>query len=153
MQSRKFRILPLLCALALTGCDPATSEQANAAAEELAATFTLEGTSWQLVRIVSIGGFEFVPEDGSGYVIRFRSGGRLTGDSDCNTLGATWIQDGNALTLEQFVTTNQLCPPGTMHNHFVSNIMNVQAFSQVDDMLIFTTHIEGVSIELIPNTL
>ena len=143
----------LTLALTLTACGPSDSEEtATPQAPVIAAPIDLEGTSWQLIKIVSIGGYEFVPEDGGDYLIRFRSEGRLVGNSDCNRVGATWIQDGNSLTLEQFVTTSQMCPPGTMHNHFVSNIMNVQAFTEEEDKLVFTTHIEGVNIELEPLT-
>ena len=107
----------------------------------------LEGTSWQLVRINALGGYEFVPEDSSDYILRFRAQSRLVAESDCNTAGATWTQDGGTLTLEQFVTTNNMCPPGTLHNHFVSNLRNVDAFSNAGNNLVFTTSIPGVTME------
>lgn len=107
----------------------------------------LEGTSWQLIKITAIGGYEFIPEDGSDYVLRFRDQSRLVAESDCNTAGATWTQDGGNLNLAQFVTTNNMCPPGTLHNHFVSNLRNVDGFSNAGDNLVFTTSIPGVSLE------
>jgi heat shock protein HslJ len=138
--------------LALAGCgaDDSGDESQSGATGPAAEAISLEGTGWQLVKITAIGGYEFVPEDGSRYNLRFRSENRLTGNSDCNRVGATWRQDGSDLTLEQFSTTNAMCPPGTLHNHFVSNLRNVQGFSASGDRLIFTTTIEGVSLELEP---
>jgi len=109
--------------------------------------FVLEGSSWQLVKITAIGGYEFVPEDSSDYVLRFRTESRMVAESDCNTAGATWTQEGGNLILEQFVTTNNMCPPPTMHNHFVSNLRNIEAFSNDGDNLVFTTSIPGVTME------
>lgn len=109
----------------------------------------LEGSSWQLASITALGGYEFIPEDGSDYVIRFRAESRMVAQSDCNTAGATWTQNGNSLTLEQFVTTNNMCPPGTLHNHFVSNLRNVGDFTSAGDMLTFSTSIPGVSMTFV----
>lgn len=107
----------------------------------------LEGSSWQLVKITALGGFEFIPEDGSDYVLRFRRESRLVAESDCNTAGATWTQDGNNITLEQFVTTNNMCPPGTLHNHFVSNLRNIEAFTSDGNNLVFSTSMPDVTME------
>lgn len=139
----------ILTLLALTGCGPSETgggsdvEEVQASASPV----VLEGTSWQLVKITALGGYEFLPEDGSDYILRFRSQSRLVIESDCNTAGATWTQEGGNLILEQFVTTNNMCPPGTLHNHFVSNMRNVEAFSDNGGNLVFATSIPGVTLE------
>ena len=147
MQSRtKFFVGMLFLSLVLSSCGEGQPPTEEVASEPV----VLEGTFWQLVKITAIGGYEFTPEDSSDYVLRFRRESRLVVDSDCNTAGATWSQDGNRVILEQFVTTNGLCPPGTLHNHFVSNLRNIETFTQQGDNLVFTTSIPGVTIEFEP---
>ena len=147
MQSRTtFFTGMILFPLLLSSCGEGQQNIEEAAPEPI----VLEGTFWQLHKITAIGGYEFVPEDGSDYVLRFRSESRLVVDSDCNTAGATWSQDGNSIILEQFVTTNGLCPPGTLHNHFVSNLRNIETFTQRGDNLVFATSIPGVTLEFAP---
>ena len=133
----------------LAGCGPSDTSNDSVSGENNSAesAVVLEGTSWQLVKITAIGGYEFIPEDGSDYVLRFRTESRLVADSDCNTAGATWTQEDSNLILEQFVTTNNMCPPGTLHNHFVSNLRNIETFSSEGDKLVFSTSIPGVSME------
>jgi heat shock protein HslJ len=83
----------------------------------------------------------------SDYLLRFRAESRMVVESDCNTAGATWSQEDNNLILEQFVTTNNMCPPGTLHNHFVSNLRNIESFTGDASNLVFTTSIPGVTLE------
>jgi len=149
IKSTSFSVCILL--LLLSGCGQQEGESGptglDAGANE---PLALEGSAWQLVKIVAIGGYEFAPAEGSRYNLRFRSENRLVGESDCNRIGATWVQDGHNLTFEQFATTNDMCLAGTLHNHFVSNLMNVRSFSSQGDTLTFTTNIEGVTLEFAP---
>jgi heat shock protein HslJ len=132
----------LTASLMLSGCG-----EGQQVSEPAAEPVALEGTSWQLVKITAIGGYEFVPEDASDYLLRFRAESRMVVESDCNTAGATWSQEDNNLILEQFVTTNNMCPPGTLHNHFVSNLRNIESFTGDASNLVFTTSIPGVTLE------
>jgi heat shock protein HslJ len=132
----------LTSSLLLSGCG-----EGQQVSEPVVEPVALEGTSWQLVKITAIGGYEFIPEDAGDYVLRFRAESRMVVESDCNTAGATWTQQDNNLILEQFVTTNNMCPPGTLHNHFVSNLRNIESFSGDADNLVFTTSIPGVTME------
>lgn len=118
--------------------------------QELAENFELEGTAWQLVRIQSLNNYEWIPDEPGKYTLRFRDEGRLEGSSDCNRAGATWSREGTQLSLEQFITTRAMCPPGTLHNHFVSNLSNVNGFRLDDGRLILLTSIEGAWLEFDP---
>lgn len=68
----------------MVACSPA--EQDGDSNDMVADTIPLEGSNWQLVKLTVLGGFVFVPEDPSEYVLSFRSENRLTGTSDCNTI-------------------------------------------------------------------
>jgi heat shock protein HslJ len=118
-------------------------DQRVAAAEQIA----LEGTNWQLVRMIVLGGFEFAPEDRSKYRLNFRSENRLTGTSDCNTLGGLWLQEGTTLDFSPFYSSNNLCPPGSLHNNLLLNLRDVQAHQFRDGHLIMTTSTAGIMLE------
>ncbi len=131
----------------LAGCGQQNGEEgASAENSPTPDPVVLEGTAWQLVEITVLGGYVFTPEDRSRYNLRFRSENRLVGSSDCNRIGATWQHDGSSLTLEQFATTNDMCPPGTLHNHFVSNLMNVNSMTKEGERLVFGTSMDGVQL-------
>jgi len=110
-------------------------------------TFSLQGTNWQLLKLTVLGGFEFTPADPGDYVLNFRSENRLTGDSDCNSLSGTWVQEGTQLRFEPFVTTRRLCQPGSLHNNLVLYLKDVQTLQLRNDHLIMRTAVEGVEIE------
>ena len=135
----------------LAGCGQQNGEGTSGSDNApTSAPVVLEGTAWQLVDITVLGGYVFTPDDGSRYNLRFRSENRLVGSSDCNRIGATWRHEGESLTLEQFATTNDMCPPGTLHNHFVSNLMNVNSMTSDGERLVFGTTMDGVRIVFEP---
>ena len=133
--------LSLLCLM--VACGP-TEEPANDIVENI----SLEGTIWQLVQINTTGNYVFTPEDPSAYTLQFRTENRLTGKSDCNRLTGAWTQQDNALNFEPFSSSRSLCLPGSLHNHFMSNLMNVDAFETTAGSLILSTTIPGVTLEL-----
>ncbi len=113
-----------------------------------AASFSLEGTNWQLTRLTVPGGFEFVPDDPGKYVLNFRSENRLTGNSDCNRILGSWHQEEEgAVYFEPFAAGRSLCPPGSLHNNFALYMRSVVAYERSDEMLVLTTTIDGVVLE------
>ena len=108
---------------------------------------SLEGSNWQLVQVTVLGGFVFVPDDHSKYVLNFRSGNRLTGTSDCNRISGSWLVNGTELHFDPFATTRSLCVAGSLHNNLVLYLKDVNAYSMRDGHLILTTPTEGVEIE------
>lgn len=141
----------MLAILTLAGCGQDGGSGGGSPVQEApGAPVALLDTAWRLVRITAIGGFVFTPEDGSEYTLRFRSENRLVANSDCNRVSATWVQDGNSLTFEEFFSTQAMCPPGTLHNHFVSNLRDTRNARIEAGHLILTTDFEGVAVELEP---
>lgn len=129
----------------MAACSPA--EQEGESIDAVAQNYSLEDSNWQLVQLTVLGGFVFEPEDHSKYVLNFRNGNRLTGNSDCNSITGSWLQDNSELRFEPFVTTRALCPPGSLHNNLALYLKDVQAFSFRDDHLVLTTPTQGVEIE------
>jgi len=146
MSSSKFRnvfLSGLLFAMA-TNC---LAGQADGNQAVLAHSIPLEGSNWQLVKLTVLGGYVFAPDDHSKYVLNFRSGNRLTGNSDCNSINGSWQQENNELHFEPFITTTSLCPPGSLHSYLVLYLKDVKAHSFRDGHLLMTTPTEGVEIE------
>lgn len=127
--------------------DGALADGALVESEQAAATSTLEGSNWQLVKITVAGGYEFIPADRSKYALNFRSENRLTGTSDCNQISGTWHQEGAALQFDPFAASRSLCEPGSLHNTLVLNLRGVQAMTIEQGHLILTTSTAGVVLE------
>lgn len=110
-------------------------------------SLSLEGTNWQLVQLTVLGGFVFTPDDPGKYVLNFRNENRLTGRSDCNQLSGLWQHEGSALSFDPFLSSRNLCLPGSLHNNLVLYLRDVVALEVRDDRLILTTTTEGVELE------
>lgn len=108
---------------------------------------SLENTNWQLVKMVVLGGFEFVPDDPAEYVINFRSDSRLTGTSDCNDFVGSWFQEGASLHFKPFAPSRKLCEPGSLHNNFTLLMRNVDASEMRGQHLVLTTTTDGLFLE------
>lgn len=149
MSSSKLRNVLLLSLLVLmAACSPA--DQDGESNDVVAQIIPLEGSNWQLVQLTVLGGFVFAPEDHSKYVLNFRSGNRLTGTSDCNSINGSWQQVDSALQFEPFSAGTSLCPPGSLHSYLTLYLKDVAAHSFRDGHLVLTTPTEGVEIEFEP---
>lgn len=137
-------LLSSLCVI-LAACSPAEQESESAAVA--AKIVPLEATNWQLVQLTVLGGFTFVPKEDVQYVLNFRSGNRLTGTLDCNSVSGSWLQEDNALHFEPFSAGTGLCPPGSLHSYLSLYLKDVEAYSFRDEHLVLTTPTEGVEIE------
>lgn len=116
----------LLLAVLLAGCDrtPDWSE--------------LENTSWELVEMTVLGGFEFAPDDPGKYTLSFRPDNRLTGQSDCNTFTGVWNTTPN-FSFTDVESTRSMCLSGSLHNFYVLYLSDVVAAEEQDDTLILRT--------------
>ncbi len=140
------RILASFAAfLLLAGCDNNTVSEP----EIIDYTAVLTDSTWEMNRIVVLGGFEFTPEVPSDYSIRFRTDDRLTGKSDCNTFTATW-NAGDNLTISNFSSTRSMCIAGSLHNYFSLYLRDVVSMELTDDSLRLGTTTEGVSLHFQP---
>lgn len=122
--------------------DGTPGESVDAAAVTAAA---IEGTSWELVELVVLGGYVFTPEEASQYTLQFRSDNRLTGQSDCNTFTALWDYQ-EALAISDFSHTRSMCLSGSLHNFYVLYLGNVNALERDGAGLILRTPDEEVRL-------
>lgn len=129
----------------LAACSPAGPEDEST--DVVAEVIPLEGSNWQMVELTVLGGFVFVPDDPSKYVLNFRNGNRLTGTSDCNSIAGSWQQENTELHFEPFSSTTSLCAPGSLHSYLDMYLRDVEAHSFRDGHLVLTTPTEGIEIE------
>lgn len=117
-------------------------EQVDGAAATAAA---IEGSSWELVELVVLGGYTFTPDDPTKYTLQFRSENRLTGQSDCNTFTAAWDYQ-ERLGISEFSSTRSLCLSGSLHNFYVLYLRNANALERDGAELILRTPDEEVRL-------
>jgi len=132
MSSNLFRaLMTLLCTAA--GMLPALAFAQSTSSVEL------EGTSWQLVTIHSVANSVFTPESPTDYLLRFRGGGRLQIEADCNQAGATWELVDRSLQLTDLVSTRKLCPAPSLFNRYLMNLQRTASVSRDGERLILQT--------------
>ena len=100
---------------------------------------SLENTSWQLKTIFGFNSLEYIPEDSSNYLLRFRLDNRLQIEADCNQAGATWTVEGKTISLTKLVTTRKLCNQPSLFNRYMMNLNRTEKFELVDNRLILRT--------------
>jgi para-nitrobenzyl esterase len=159
---RKFILLSLLATL-LAACsqsgDPQkatadASEPSAPAAESLAtaeAVSELDGTSWQLVQIMSMDDRTFVAEDRSLYTLAFGTDGTLGILADCNRGSASWTSTpDNQLQFGPIAATMAMCPPGSLHDTYMAQLEWVRSYTMRDGHLFLATMADGAIIEFEP---
>lgn len=139
----------LILPLTLAACD--SGEVSETVSEEPADyAVLLEGTSWELVNIVVLGGYVFEPETPGDYTVQFRSENRLTGKSDCNTLTGSW-QVAEDLTISGLSSTRSMCIAGSLHNYFSLYLRDVVSMELEGESLTLRTTTEGVVLQFQPS--
>ena len=108
-------------------------------ARVLAQENSLENTSWQLKTILGFDNSEYIPEDSSNYLLRFRLDNRLQIEADCNQAGATWTVEGKTISLTKLVTTRKLCIQPSLFNRYIMNLNRTVTFELINDRLILRT--------------
>lgn len=141
------RIVAISAALVTLSSLPAALASENPDNEGLE---SLENTSWQLLVIHAAADTEFTPDSPANYVLRFRSGGRLQIEADCNQAGATWELRGVELILTDLVSTRKLCPQPSLFNRYLMNLERANRISLTDGRLTLHTTSESDRMEFEP---
>lgn len=137
----RLKLATLVAAISFSSFISYAADSATSTADSLA------GSNWQLVRMTVLGGYEFIPDDPTKYVLNFRSESRLTGTSDCNDLGGLWVQEQSALRFEPLSSSRKLCAPGSLHNNFALYLRDTQNFKMVNGNMLLSTTTDGVELE------
>lgn len=141
---RLFAVL-VLGGMLLTACSM-TPSQGSAAKDD-----SLGGTAWRLVQIASMDDRVFVPGEGRQYSLNFAPDGHVSVQADCNRGQGQWTspQQGQ-LEFGPLATTKALCPPGSLHDRFLSDLSYVRSYVFKDGHLFLATMADGAILEFTP---
>lgn len=132
--------------------DTTAQAQAQAPAPETdtMAKPELAGSSWQLVRIMSMDDTEIVPDDPSRYTLAFTDDAVSIG-ADCNRGKASYTsQSPGQLTFGVTAATRALCPPQSISDMYMSQFQWVRSYVFEDGNLFLATMADGAIIEFEP---
>jgi para-nitrobenzyl esterase len=126
---------------------------ADAAAEPSPSpSYTLAGSSWQLVLFHGSDGIDIMPES-SKYTIDFGTDGRLSARIDCNRGRGTWKTSvTSGLELGPLALTRVKCPPGSLHDQVVRHWELVRSFAIRGGHLFLSLDANGRTYEFEPMT-
>jgi para-nitrobenzyl esterase len=111
----------------------------------------LGGTSWQFVKFQGGDGALLVPDDRAKYTIAFEADGRMRVRFDCNRGRGTWKTPGpKQLEFTPVALTRAMCPPGSLHDHFVKQWPFVRTYTMKDGHLVLSLMADGGTFEFEP---
>ena len=134
------RALHLLTLITCAAC------ASGAAAGELA------GTSWQLVRIMSMDDTVDVPDDSEKYTLDLRADGKVAFLADCNRAGGSWSSESAGhLNFGVMAATMAQCEPGSLSDKYLAQFEWVRSYVIEDGHLFLATMADGAIIEFEPD--
>ena len=147
------RTITAAAALALAACATQHVPEGDLAPTEGAATGGLEGTAWQLVEIVSMDDSRYAPEGDARYLLAFGADSTVQLLADCNRGRAQFFATPEGtLTFGPMAVTRMQCPPGSLHDRFLSDLTNVRSYVLEGGGLFLATWADGAILEFEPDT-
>ncbi len=113
----------------------------------------LAGTSWRLVRIMSMDDRVYEPDDASKYTLTLDADGMVAVMADCNRGTGTWISaSASQLRFGTIATTitKAPCPPGSLSEKYKAQFQWVRSYRMEDGHLFLATIADGSIMELEP---
>jgi para-nitrobenzyl esterase len=96
---------------------------------QIAPPDTLAGTSWQFVKFQGGDGTVLAPDDKAKYTLAFGADGNFNVRFDCNRGRGGWSSPGpKQLQFGPMALTRAMCPPGSLHDHFVKQWPYVRSY-------------------------
>jgi len=138
------------------GTEPASAPAAEPAPEqeaqvEEASTGELAGTSWQLVKIMSMDDSTDLPDDPSQYTLAFGADGGVSLQADCNRGSGSWSSEApGQLQFGMIAATQAMCPPGSLHDRYLAQFAYVRSYVLENGHLFLATMADGSIIEFEP---
>lgn len=154
-------LLAAACSAPDAGDQAGTETPAAKAVEEQApvadtanaqGTRPLAGTSWQLVKIMSMDDRTDVPADPSLYTLAFNADGSASMLADCNRGSASWQSEGSGqLSFGPVAATRAMCPPESISGTYLAQFEWVRSYVMKDGHLFLSTMADGSIIEFAPD--
>ena len=111
----------------------------------------LAGTSWRLVNIQSMEDTEYRPENPALYTLEFLPDGSMRVLADCNRGTGSWTSESaGQLLFGDIAATQAQCPPGSLHDRYLSQFKWVRSYVMENGHLFLATMADGSIIEFAP---
>lgn len=121
---------------------PAAAEQSSPA---------LGGTSWRLVKIMSMDDTTYTPQDPSRYTLAFGSDGTVSVQADCNSGNGMWTSASEGqIEFDELILADPPCPTDSMKGQYERQFPWVRGYLMKDGHLFLTTMADGAIIEFEP---
>jgi heat shock protein HslJ len=119
------------CALPAPGgpSAPRLQDASTPPQEAAVPTPKLAGSSWYWLGTNTPAGL-VAPADPGAFNLEFLDGGQLAAQLDCNSGGASWIQNGGALTIGPLRSTRKACPSASEADRFGQQLALVRGARQ-----------------------
>jgi para-nitrobenzyl esterase len=128
---------------------PATPTAPPAAVEQ--SSPALGGTSWRLVKIMSMDDTIYVPEDPSRYTLAFDSDGTVSVQADCNPGNGNWTSASESqLEFNELSIADAPCPTDSLKGQYEKQFPWVRSYIVKDGHLFLATMADGAIIEFEP---
>jgi len=116
-----------------------------------AATSTLSGTSWQLVRFQSSDDKTLTPAERVKYTMVFDRDGGVSVRIDCNRGHGTWKSEGpNQLQFGPLALTRAMCPPAPLNDRIPNDWAYVRSYILKNGHLFLSLMADGGTYEFEP---
>lgn len=111
----------------------------------------LSGTTWQLVKIMSMDDSTYTPDDPSQYTLELLSDGTARVKADCNSATGSWKSESpSQLEFGTMAATMAQCPEGSLHDRYMAQFEWVRSYVIENDHLFLSTMADGSIIEFEP---
>lgn len=105
---------------------------------------------WDLIQIQSMDDSTYRPTSAGRYQLNFLQSGAIAVSTDCNQHSGIWSRTGASLTIELTLSTRMACPPQSLHDRFIRDLVAVRSFLLRDGRLYLATFADGAILELQP---
>ena len=106
---------------------------------------------WQLVNIQSMDDRVYVPAEGTGFTLSLNPDGSVELTADCNTGRGSWESSSSArIQFSPLATTRALCPPGSLHDRYLSDLSWVRSYVMQGNDLFLATYADGAILHFRP---
>jgi heat shock protein HslJ len=111
----------------------------------------LGGTSWQLVKIMSMDDTTYTPQSPSRYTLAFGSDGTVSVQADCNSGSGIWTSASEAqLEFNEIILTDAACATDSLNGLYERQFPWVRSYVVRDGHLFLATMADGAIIEFEP---
>jgi len=111
----------------------------------------LGGTSWQLLKIMSMDDTTFTPDDPALYTLQFGGDGSMSLRADCNRGSGSWFSESaGQLRFTGIAVTQAECAPDSLHMTYLRQFQWVRSYVIEGGHLFLATMADGSIIEFEP---